>query len=343
MKAILIKTTRPDYNLAVEEALFEQLSQNDSGYFLLWQNAPSIIVGRHQNTVEEVNETYVKEHNLPVVRRETGGGAVYHDLGNVNFSFISSLVKNEDTSFAKYIDPIATALKEIGFAVEVSGRNDMLIDGRKFSGNAKRQTHSKILQHGTIMINLDTSHLSDILTGNPDKFTSKGIRSHKSRVANLMEYLPHYLQIEWSDYSKADQAKRLIKRIQETLIHHCATTSIDLPQNIHERAIELATKKYSMWEWNFGQSPKFSTKWRKRFTWGALDFYADIKNGCITACSFYGDFFVNKDIAELENTLTGLPYKRKNIKECLQKIHVASFFVGAQEEELLNFFEENIL
>ena len=331
MKGIHIEGFDPSYNLAVEEILFDSLSFENTAYFLLWKNGPSVIVGRHQNTVEEVNEKYIREHNIPVLRRGTGGGAVYHDLGNLNFSFLTYLEKGEDTSFVRFIKPIAKALQHIGIQAEISGRNDMIVEGRKFSGNAQRKNGNKLLQHGTLMLSLDVSHLSDILTGNPDKYQSKGISSHKSRVANLIEFMPH------------ESPDGLMNKVQSTLMQHCATEYITLPNGVHEKAIDLAEQKYRTWEWNFGKSPKYSVKFRKRFSWGALDFYADIKNGCIETCCFYGDFFVNNDIKTIENALIGVEFKTTTIRECLQKTEAENIFVGIQKNDLSDFFAENIL
>ena len=315
----------------MEEILFDSLSSDNKAYFLLWQNAPSVIIGRHQNTAEEVNETYVREHNIPVVRRGTGGGAVYHDLGNLNFSFLTHLEKGEDTSFTRFIYPIAEALKDIGIQAEISGRNDMTVEGKKFSGNAQRKNGNKLLQHGTLMLNLDVSNLTDILTGNPDKYQSKGISSHKSRVANLIEFMPH---------KKPDD---LMQEVKNTLMQHCATECIMLPSQVREKAQELANKKYRTWEWNFGKSPKHAVKFRKRFTWGALDFYANIKNGHVETCCFHGDFFVNSDIKELENILNGIQFKADIIRECLQKNKAEKIFIGAVANDLPDFFADNIL
>lgn len=243
MKGINITTTDPTYNLAVEEALFDSLSSVGEEYFLLWQNAPSVIVGRHQNTLEEVNEEYVKAHNIPVVRRTTGGGAVYHDLGNLNFSFLRYMERGEDTSFSRYINPIIKALQHIGINAEMSGRNDMLAEGKKFSGNAQKKSGQKLLQHGTLLVSLDTSHLTDILTGNPDKYQSKGVESHKSRVANLIEFMPEC------------SPEELMQKIRSVLMQFLAEEEIALPDDIAKNAEEIANAKYRTWEWNFGKSP----------------------------------------------------------------------------------------
>jgi len=331
VKGIEIEGFDPSYNLAVEEILFDSLSREYRDYFLLWQNAPSVIVGRHQNTAEEVNEKYIREHNIPVIRRGTGGGAVYHDLGNLNFSFLTCLEKGEDTSFARYIRPIAEALQSIGIQAEISGRNDMTVDGKKFSGNAQRKSGNRFLQHGTLLISLDVSNLTSILTGNSDKYTSKGISSHTSRVVNLIDFMPH------------KTSEELMRDVKTALMRHCATECTKLPNDIHEKAVKLADQKYRTWEWNFGKSPAYAVKFRKRFSWGALDFHANIKNGCIDACCFYGDFFVNSDIKELENALIGTQFKADKIIECLQKNEEQILFIGAQENDLSDFFAENIL
>ena len=331
MKGIIINSTDPTYNLAVEETLFESLSSIGEEYFLLWQNAPSVIVGCHQNTAEEVNEEYVKTHNIPVVRRVTGGGAVYHDLGNLNFSFLRFMEKGEDTSFSRYIMPIVEALKSIGIQAEMSGRNDMLAEGKKFSGNAQKKSGQKLLQHGTLLVSLDTSHLTDILTGNPDKYQSKGIASHKSRVANLIDFVPHISKEE------------LMQKIKTVLMDYLTDEQISLSNELVQKAEKLANTKYRTWEWNFGKSPAFEVKFRKRFAFGAVDFYADINRGQIKSCRFYGDFFTNKDVKHIENTLQNCFFRKEEICKVLSEIKAHEYFVGCGENDLIDFFVDNLI
>ena len=165
MRALVVDTTEPAYNLALEETLFDELTTGEEGLFLLWRNAPSIIVGRHQCTGEEINADFVKRRGIPVVRRNTGGGAVYHDLGNLNFSFIEHADGEGKVDFGRYLTPICAALRELGVEAHISGRNDLEVKGRKISGSAQRLQHGKVLHHGTLLVDLNFSDLVPAPTG----------------------------------------------------------------------------------------------------------------------------------------------------------------------------------
>lgn len=330
-KAIRVKSTDPSYNLALEEVLFHSLKEGGPSYFLLWQNAPSVIVGRHQNTAEEVNEVYVRDNNIPVVRRVSGGGAVYHDLGNLNFSFLTCYKPTENIPFSRFILPIVDALKSMGLEAELSGRNDIIIDGKKVSGNAMCKSKGRLLQHGTILIGLDVSNLSNILTGNPDKYLSKGVASHKSRVANLVSF--------FEDKSFAE----LLEEVCEVLIQCCSVEEIEITEEQHNAALALAESKYRTWDWNFGHSPKFEVSFRQRFNFGALEFLASVKNGVIQSCQFNGDFFAHKDVGELAKNLEGIQFNQSSVREALEQCRAHEYFLGADEKDLLEFFMDNIL
>ncbi|MCQ2444132.1 MAG: lipoate--protein ligase family protein, partial [Mailhella sp.] len=190
MLALHAPGTAPAFNLALEEALFLSLSPESEGVFLIWRNAPSIIIGRHQNTAAEINAEWCRAHGVRVVRRSTGGGAVYHDLGNVNFSFLTWVDRNRLTGFEEFMRPMVAALRDLGIDAEFTGRNDILVGGRKVAGTAQRRDGQRMLHHGCLLIDTDTSCLSDALAADPEKFRSKGVSSHRARVANLREFLP---------------------------------------------------------------------------------------------------------------------------------------------------------
>ena len=326
MLALRIDSLDPAYNLALEETLFNALEPGHPGWFLLWRNGPSIIVGRHQNTLEEIDEDFIRAAELPVVRRATGGGAVYHDEGNLNFSFLTRVDTKPPPGFADFLAPIVGALADLGVTASFSSRNDITVDGRKISGSAQRRAGSRMLHHGTMMVDLDTTVLGRALAGNPDKYQSKGVSSHKSRVANLREFLPR----DWS-------RETCMSRVSEAMIRRCASTEATVPPHLASQAGELAESRYRTWEWNYGKSPEFTERRRRRFPWGALECRFNVKNGIITRCSLYGDFFTLGDTADLEKCFEGLPRTPETLASALAGIPVETWFVGAERGPLLDF------
>src|SRR5690625_1036435 len=187
--------TDPYINLAIEEYVLKNFGEKYT-YLLFYVNEPSIIVGKNQNSVEEINTDYVDENNIKVVRRLSGGGAVYHDLGNLNFSFITKDDGDSFHNFAKFTEPVVQALNKIGVPAELVGRNDLQIEGRKFSGNAQFSTKGRMFSHGTLMLDSEIEHIVSALNVKKEKIESKGIKSIRSRVANISEYLDTPLSME---------------------------------------------------------------------------------------------------------------------------------------------------
>ena len=207
MRFLSLSSTDPAFNLALEECLLQWLPADHPGLFLLWQNAPSVIVGRHQVTLDEIDSDFVRRRGLPVVRRMTGGGAVYHDLGNLNFSFMENAHGRKTVDFARYLRPVCAALAELGVQASLTGRNDLEAGGRKISGSAQSLRHGRILHHGTLLVSLDFGELVQALHVDPDKIRSKGIASVRSRVANISEF--------WAPGSSMES-------LRAALLRHCA-------------------------------------------------------------------------------------------------------------------------
>jgi len=312
------------YNIATEEYLLKTKQDN---CFLLYRNAPSIIVGRHQNTLAEINYDYVREHDIPVVRRMTGGGTVFHDLGNLNFCFIM-LADGEGWTFEKYTAPILELLSELGIKAELQGRNDLTIDGLKFSGNAKLVWRNKVLQHGTILFSSRMTDLSQALTVNPLKFADKAVKSVRARVTNVSEHLPHPLTIEEFVDKLHAHVKSMYPQAQDYAFAPEEKATIR----------QLVDEKYGTWDWNFGISPKYNYSKAIRAQCGTIEVYLDVHKGRIAAVRIFGDFFARKDLAELEDALTGLAHQEDCVLRCLEESDVSSFFGDLSATELLPVF-----
>lgn len=319
-------STNPYYNLALEEYVLKHLNR-DENYVLLWQNRPSIIIGKFQNTIEEINSDFVKENNIYVVRRMSGGGAVYHDLGNLNFTFIVKKQPNKLFDFKEYTIPVMKTLKELDVDVKFSSRNDLTIDGKKFSGNAQYIYKNRLLHHGTILFNSDLSVLQNALKVSPDKIESKGIKSVRSRVANIIDYLKDDITI--------DEFKSLLLK---NIFEENPITEYKLSPQDEEKIQQLVKEKYETWEWNYGESPEYNMKKSRRFNTGKIEVRLNVKDGFIKECKIYGDFFGVKDVSEIEEKLKGEKFKEDNIISILKEIDLTQYFGEITLEEFLTCF-----
>lgn len=332
MKYIVNNSNDPRYNLAFEEYCFKHLDiKEDEEYVILWINGPAIIVGKNQNTLEEVNQEYVDQNNIKVVRRITGGGAVYHDLGNLNFSILTLASDNERIDFKKYNIPIVEALGKLGINAELSGRNDMTINGKKFSGIAQSVWKKRVLNHGTLLFDTDLDVLSKALNVKQDKIASKGIKSVKSRVANIKSYMT-----EKGDMDKFKNT--LLKTIFEK--ENSDPVEYKLSKEDLDNIDKLFEEKYSTWEWNYGESPKFNYKNYKRFDFGSLDIRFNVIHGLISETVIYGDFFGTRDVAILEEKLNGLKYEKEEVRKIIENEPLDKYFGEISVDEFLNLIFE---
>lgn len=325
MKYIENMSNDPRYNLAFEEYCFKHLPA-DEDYLILWINGPAIIVGKNQNTLEEVNEDYVKENNIKVVRRITGGGAVYHDLGNLNFSIIKNTGSNKKIDFKRYNIPILNALEKINLKGELSGRNDMTIEGKKFSGIAQSIWRNRALNHGTLLFDTKLDVLSKALNVKQDKIVSKGIKSTRSRVTNIKPYLS-------KDITMESFRELLLKYIFE--FENEAPEKYELSEDENAEINKLFEEKYSTWDWNYGYSPKFNYKNYKRFPFGSIEVRMDIKDGKITTCKFFGDFFGSENVEKLEDNLIGASYNKESIEPLLKEEELKQYFGNISKLEFM--------
>lgn len=331
MKFIENNSIDPHYNLAFEEYVFKNLKSNEE-FVLLWRNGPSIIVGKNQNTVEEINMEYVKDNNINVVRRVTGGGAVYHDLGNLNFSFIVNADNNEKIDFKTYNIPIIKALEKIGVNCELSGRNDLVIEGKKFSGIAQSITKGRVLNHGTLLFDSKLDTLSKTLNVKRDKIESKGVKSVSSRVTNIKPYVK-------DDIDVLEFKQILLKNIFEYF--NQPIEIYELTDEDRENIQKMVEERYGTWEWNYGRSPKFNYKGYNRFEGGCVEARMQVDNGFIESCKIYGDFFGKGDVKELEDKLQGVKYNFDEVNDALKNVSIDDYLGRITKEEFLQCLFSN--
>ena len=314
--------TDPYFNLAAEEYVLKNFADD---CFMLWKNAPSVIVGRHQNTLAEINLDYVKQNRIKVVRRLSGGGAVFHDLGNLNFTFIENAKNDRQIDFQKYTQPIIAVLQSLGIDARFEGRNDLVIDGKKFSGNAEHVYRGRVLHHGTLLFASQLADLSGALNANPEKFTDKAVKSVRSRVTNIGSHLKKPLDV--------DGFRDLILRYMIENYPNCE------PYSYSETDLaaigKLRDEKYVTYDWNFGQSPGYNMVNSLKTGGGNLEVHIDVANGVIKHVRIFGDFFNIDDTAELEQALAGTLHNETSIRKKLEQINISDYLINVTNDEII--------
>lgn len=311
MRFLRNEVTDPHWNMAHDEFLLEGL---DGMVFCLWQNAPAVIIGLNQNAYAEVDLPYLEAHGIVLARRVTGGGAVYHDLGNLNYSIAGPAREVE-----RHYDTVAAALRQMGVPAQRSGRNDILVDGRKCSGYAKRLSKDRMMIHGTLMWDVDVEALTRALSAPGGKLAAAGIASVRSRVANLKSYLPQFPTLE--DFRRSLQ-EMLAAGEEEVVLSPAQRSSIN----------DLADKKFRQWEWIYGHSPEARFAASRKFACGTIEVRYTLKHGCLDSLQFQGDFLGNRPAEELAAHLIG------HRLEDIRGLSVDAYFDGLSAEELYQLF-----
>lgn len=318
--------TDPKLNLALEEYALRNFS-NNSDYLLFYINEPSIIIGRNQNTLEEINQEYIEENNIHVVRRISGGGAVYHDFGNLNFSFMTDYEFNKLNNFKQFTAPIVKILNDMGIPAEMKGRNDIVANDKKISGNAQFSSVKRMFSHGTLLFDSDLSEVTKALNVKMSKIKSKGHKSARSRVANIIEFLKEPMS------TTEFRQKILDGLFEEKTDFETYKLSDDEWKAVHE----LKKEKYDNWDWNYGKSPKFDIQRTKRFKGGEIDLRIKVKKGGqIENLKIYGDFFGKEPVEKIEDALENVRYEKSDITEVVNQFDLYEYFGEIDKDEFIN-------
>lgn len=313
-------------NLALEEYVFRHKPTEDD-VLLFYVNAPAIIIGRNQNTIEEINPDVVEARGIRVVRRVSGGGAVYHDLGNLNFSVMTAQVSGRFNRYDHFTQPVTDVLRELGVPAELSGRNDILAGGRKISGNAQFARPDRMFSHGTLLFDSNLDEVTAALNPKPGKVESKGVKSIRSRVANISEFLREPITVD-------ELRERIIERIFGTR-DRARIPTIELDDADWAAVHQLVATRYGAWSWNYGENPASNVQRARRFPSGEIDVRLDVQHGRIVSARIFGDFMGREDVAVLEGRLVGAPYDRLSVAAALDGLDVSDYVGDVARDDVL--------
>jgi lipoate-protein ligase A len=316
---------RASYSFAAEEFIMKN-AEFDDEYFMFWRTNPCLMIGRFQNTVEEINQKFAEENHIEITRRNSGGGTVYTDPECWQFSFITFKKNGKAKNFQEFTKPVLDALKNLGAAAEFTNRNDLTIAGKKFSGNAQYATENRFLHHGTLLFNTNIDNLVLSLKISEDKIISKGIKSVRERVNNLKPFLtdPQMSSTEFRNNMIA-----LIKGDMET---------VRFNEKHIESIEEIENTKFRTWEWNYGASPEFNISKSHRFAGGKLEVQLMVKSGVVRDCKIYGDFFCSGNINHIQDAVIGCKYEKEAIAQALTQTQSSDMLYLINAEELLSCF-----
>ena len=310
------------FNFALEKYAMEELNIAPS-YFLFWRTTPTLMIGRYQNTLAEINMPYAREHDINIVRRVTGGGTVYTDPNGWQFSFIVRQPGERRIEFASFTKPILEAMHALGVDAQHTGRNDLTIDGKKFSGNAQYVRRDVVLHHGSLLFDTDLEALVRALSVDDEKIISKGIQSVRQRVTNIADYLPRKMtSLEFRDV----MLSFLLKEMDTYVL-----TERDI-----RRVMELRASLFDKWEWNFGNDPKFNVTREGRFAGGKFTARAFVENGRVSDIHFYGDFFAKGGLEQLQSALVGCRYEPEAVRAALTAANAPDYFFQITLDEILS-------
>ncbi len=321
MLVIFDNCRQPHFNLATEEFLLRE-SSFDQPVMRIWQNSPAVIVGRFQNTLAEIDHDFIKANEIDIVRRITGGGAVYHDLGNINYTIVQKAMARK-IDFETFTRPIIKLLAQYGIKAELSGRNDIEIDGKKISGSAQTIVQGRILHHGTLLFSSDLEMLGKALKPKGGKLASKGVRSVGARVGNIAGYLTEKLT-----------ADNFMEDIYRFFIQQPGNSAHSLSFRDFKKIETLTDIKYRQWVWNFGQSPQFNLERSHRYEWGEVTFLLLVTGGLIESIKVYGDFFTPHEVDEAFAQLVGTPFETAVLAEKIGLFQLWTTLPGMTREEL---------
>ncbi|MTB34754.1 lipoate--protein ligase [Streptococcus uberis] len=323
MKYIVNKSNNPAYNIALEAYAFRELLSEDE-IFILWINEPAIIIGKHQNTIQEINKEYIDAHGIHVARRLSGGGAVYHDLNNLNYTIISNKSEEGAFDFKTFSQPVIETLADLGVKAEFTGRNDLEINGKKFCGNAQAYYKGRMMHHGCLLFDVDMTVLGDALKVSKDKIESKGIKSVRARVTNILDELPEKITVnEFSD--------KILAKMKET---YPDMTEYVLSEDELAKIQKSADEQFGNWDWVYGKAPEYTIERNVRYPAGKINTFANVEKSIIKNIKIYGDFFGIKDVQDIEELLVGTRYENKDVLEKLKIIDTTQYFSGMTVEEV---------